>query len=229
MLKSAYLWCHSKVLVAFVALFVSLPAFADEPAFSYPTSAGLVYGTYSSTPGNFWYFPVTKPSGATVQWMSFYWWSDNYLAQVPPYEGAPFGGQHLAAGTRMDINYSANSISGIGLAMGPGSTSIGGCGILNSAAQVEQWEGSANALISSTCSGGGTLSDGVVYKILIGSNDAGYIYYEVRNVSTNAVVASYSYLGTVFPTGDRLLVNAVAGVINDVWAVSIWGMEYGWY
>lgn len=156
MLKFACLWCYSKVLVALVALFVSLPALAGEQPFFYPNSAGLVYDAYSSSPGNYWYFPVTKPSGATVHWMSFYWWSDNFLSQIPPGEDATFGGQHLAAGTRMDISRNPDSIGGIGLAMGPGSTSRGGCGILNSAAQVEQF-GSAQALQPSTCSGGARL------------------------------------------------------------------------
>jgi hypothetical protein len=169
--------------------------------------------------------------------MSFYCWSSNYLSQLP--SGTLGGGQHLAAGTRMNLGNDwflvqgqwqwKPYIYGIGMAMGPGYVSQGGCGPQSAAAEVEVWTGLAGTLQPSSCSGSGQLSDGVYYKITIGSNDAGYIYYEVREVNTNLVVASYSYLSSYTPPFDRLFVTAVSGEINPPWAVSMWGLQYGWY
>lgn len=74
------------------------------------------------------------------------------------------------------------------------------------------------------------IQDGVTYQITIGSNDAGYIYYEFRNSSTNALVAWYSYLGPTQPVpNDRLYVKAMPGGINPSWYVAIWGIQGSWY
>lgn len=233
MWKSVLSRSRANLLATLAIAIVSVSTYAAELSFSYPTYAGLTFGTNSNTPDNYWYFPTSKPSGATVQWTSFYWYSNNFLAQLPP-PNSNFGGQHLAAGTRMKVvladENNSDSINGIGLAMGPGDTDIGGCGVQYSAAQVEQWGSGTPALIASTCSGGGQLQDGVTYLITIGSNDAGYIYYEVRDSSTDVVVASYSYLGPTQPTpNDRLFVYVAPGVINDTWSVAIWGIQFGWY
>ena len=192
--------------------------------------------------GDYWYFPIARPAGVSVQWMSFYVYGSNYFSQLPasedPYESSP--GQHLVAGTRMSVLPGSNSISGLGAIAGPSKRPYPhlGCGVSASYAVVERWGAGDPAIQNESCSnlvdgellqtGVGAISDGVTYKVTVGTSDAGWIYYEFLNTGTNEVTSKSYYAGYA-PSYDRIFILPYYGGISGTWSMEAWGLEYGWW
>ena len=236
--------------IAYVLFFVCAALWgrtisAQELAFHYVSSwyPYLYVSSSGSGPsGDYWYFPVNRPSGVSVQWLSFYVYGSNYFSQLPtsedPYEWSP--GQHLVAGTRMSVLPGSNSISGLGAIAGPSKRPYPnlGCGISASYAVVERWGAGDPAIQNQSCSnlvsgdllqtGIGAIYDGITYKVTVGTSDDGWIYYEFLNTGTSEVISKSYYAGYA-PSGDRIFIFPYYGGISGAWSIEAWDLQYGWW
>jgi|GEM_PF-2207207 hypothetical protein len=226
--------------LASVAAFVmGSKAFAELP-FNAPTAEyDYIYRSTDAVGGggDYWYLPVSRPPGVSVQWLSFYMYGVNFFSQLP--SGNQPTGQHFVAGTRMTVQPEILSITGLGSVAGPSEPGgiVQGCGTSASYAVVERWL-TDPFLQKETCSnmvggvlqdnGTGAISDGIVYKVTVGTSDSGWVYYEYMDTGTGNII-SRSWFANYTPPGDRVFVFPLYGGLTGDWGVAAWGLQYGWY